>query len=539
MKAVKTSRVRTKLVPYILLPMIVGVVSGCLIFLFKIASSAVMHGSERIYEAVRQDPRLLPLLIVGAAALGGVSALILTYAKECRGGGIPTAVASIRGLVPMKWIQGIFVLFGSALITYLAGVPLGNEGPSVQMGAAAGKGSARVAGKNRRAWERYLMTGGACSGFAIATGAPLSGILFALEEAHRRFSTTLFTVASISVLTGTITHRYLCYFFRVDTTFFDLAISQILPMMYLWAAILIGAVCGLCSLLFTRLYRIAQITSNMTGRRLPLWARFVIIFGVTALLGFWSADFVGSGHSLIEAILHGKTLWYGLLLAFFIRGVLMICANCEGVSGGIFVPNLAFGAMIASLVSEGLIAAGLVDGAYYTILVVVGMASFLSASSRTPVTAIAFAAEALCVAANIIPVVFGVVVAYLIVEISGRLSFADTVIERRAEAARQGKTPVIVDAHMTVQRGSVADGMEIRDILWPPTCAVLSIDRRQSRVLHHGSGEVRAGDVVHLHYRTFEPAETLLTLTAILGDQPEDERTHVHLGSDDHLVPED
>ena len=383
------------------------------------------------------------------------------------------------------------------------------------------------------------MTGGACSGFAIATGAPLSGILFALEEAHRRFSTTLFTVASISVLMGTVTHRYLCFFFKVDTTFFDLAISRVLPMKYLWAAIIIGAMCGLCSLLFARFYRAVQRISQVTGRKLPFWARLVIIFGVTAVLGFWSADFIGSGHSLIEAILHGKTLWYGLLLALFIRGVLMICANCEGVSGGIFVPNLAFGALIAALVSDGLIAAGLVDGSYYAILVVVGMASFLAASSRTPVTAIAFAAEALCVASNIIPVVFGVVVSYLIVEVSGRISFADAVIERRAEAARQGRDPVIVDTHMTVQKGSFADGMEIRDVLWPPTCVVLSMDRKLSDAPHHGSGEVCAGDVLHLHYQTFEPAETLGILTAILGDQSEDERTHTHLGSDDHLVPLD
>ena len=217
MKSHKNHHKKSKLIPYVLFPMIVGILSGVLIFLFKIASSHVMHKSEQIYAFVRQNPAYLPLLILGVAAIGVVSALILTYARECRGGGIPTAVASIRGLMPLKWIQGIFVLFGSALLTYLSGVPLGNEGPSVQMGTAVGKGSSRLTGANKQAWERYLMTSGACSGFAIATGAPLSGILFALEEAHRRFSTTLFTVASIAVLSGTITHRYLSFFFKVDT----------------------------------------------------------------------------------------------------------------------------------------------------------------------------------------------------------------------------------------------------------------------------------------------------------------------------------
>ena len=539
MKSRKNSHIRSKLIPYVVFPMIVGIFSGVLIFLFKLASSAIMHRSEQIYAYVRQNPQYLPLLILGVAALGALSALILKSAKECRGGGIPTAVASIRGLIPMKWVQGIFVLFGSSLLTYLSGVPLGNEGPSVQMGAAVGQGSSKLSGKSKLAWERYLMTGGACSGFAIATGAPLSGILFALEEAHRCFSITLFTVASISVLAGTVTHRYLSFFFNVDTTFFDLEISQVLPMRYLWAAIIIGAVCGVCSLMLTRFYKLVQKVSKMTNPKRGFIARFVIIFAVTAVLGFFSANFVGSGHSLIEAILHGKTIWYVILLAFFVRAVLMVCANCEGVSGGIFVPTLAFGAMIASLVADGLIAIGLVDGQYFTILIVVGMASFLAASSRTPITAVVFAAEALCVAANIIPVVFGVVVAYLIVEISGRVSFADTVIERRAQASRQGKTPIIVDSYMTVQKGCFADGMEIREILWPPSCAVLSVDRQNAPIQHHNAQEICQGDVLHLHYQTFDPEHTAQMLTAILGEQPQAPKEYSHVGSDKHLVPMD
>ena len=161
MKFSKISKPNNKFIPYIIFPMIVGIFTGILIFLFKIASSAVIHFSENVYTFVRQNPIYLPLLIVFVAVIGVISALVLKFAKECRGGGIPTAVASIRGLVPLKWIEGTVVLFCSALLTYLAGVPLGNEGPSVQMGAAIGEGSSRFSKKNKAAWERYLMTGGA------------------------------------------------------------------------------------------------------------------------------------------------------------------------------------------------------------------------------------------------------------------------------------------------------------------------------------------------------------------------------------------
>lgn len=539
MKSKKSETVKTKLIPYILFPALIGIFTGVVIFLFKILSAAVMKLSGKIYSFVRENPAYLPLLILGMALVGLCAALILKHAKECRGGGIPTAIASIRGLIPMKWVQGVFGLFASALLSYLAGVPLGNEGPSVQMGAAVGKGGSNLNRKHKKAFERYLMTGGACSGFAIATGAPLSGIMFALEEAHRRFSTTLFTVASISVLFGTITHRYLSFFFEVDTTFFDFTISQVLPMRYLWAAIIIGAVCGVCSLLFTNAYQIAKKISKSTAKKLNFVSKITVIFAITALLGFFSESFIGTGHGIIEDALHGKLVWYTVLLAFVLRATVMVFSNVEGVSGGIFVPNLAFGAMIASLITDGLVALGLVEDQYYTILIVVGMASFLAAASRTPVTAIAFSAEALCVASNIIPVVFGVAVSYIIAELSGKASYADTVIESRTEAAHHGKDAVIIDSHMTVKAGAFADGMEIRDILWPPTCAVLSIDRNQSNTAHHTTSQMREGDVLHLHYQTYDPEQTMLMLVDILGEQPDNQRMKSHIGSDEHVVPLD
>ena len=539
MKSNKSHGLKDKLVPYLLFPAVIGTLTGLLIFLFKVSSSAVMHASERIYAFVRENPIYLPLLIIGAGLIGVCSALILRVAKECRGGGIPTAVASVRGLVPLKWVEGVFALFGSALLTYFAGIPLGNEGPSVQMGAAVGKGGSRIAGKDRLALERYLMTGGASSGFAIATGAPLAGIMFALEEAHRRFSVALFTVASISVLCGVVTQRYLCFFFDVDTTFFDLSISQTLPSRYLWIAIIIGAVCAAVSLLFTRLYRAVGMLSKTKIGKVPFTVKLVIIFVSVSIFGFFSQNFIGTGHSLIESLLHGGGLWYAILLILFVRAMLMIFANNEGVSGGIFVPNLAFGAMIASLIAEGLISLNLIEKQYYVILIVVGMASFLAAASRTPITAIAFSLEALCIASNVFPVILGVVVSYIIAEFSGNSSFTDAVIESRVKKAHRGKDAVIVYSHMTVMAGSFAEGIEIRDILWPPTCAVLSIDRNASPSLNHDGQKLCEGDVLHLHYQTYEPEETLKMLTAILGEQPIDLNMRSHLGSEAHLVPLD
>lgn len=525
-----------KLLPYIILPGIVGVFTGIFIFLFKVAANYLMHASKSIYSFVRANPTYLPLLILGVTTIGVVSAFILKYAKECRGGGIPTAIASIRGLIPIKWIQGIFVLFTTALMTFFAGVPLGNEGPSVQMGTAIGKGSCEVLGKKKRAYERYIMSGGACAGFAVATGAPISGVLFALEETHRKFSPVLFIVAAVAVLSGTITQEFLSACFSIDTTFFDLTITEILPARNLWIPIIIGAICGFSAVLFTFLYKIVQKLNKTVLVKLTRFKKIIIIFASASILGFLCEDFIGTGHSLIEKIFDGEVFWYVIILAFIVRAISMIFASSEGVSGGIFVPTLTFGAMIAALVSKCCIAIGAFDEKYFAIMVVVGMVSFLSASSRTPITALTFAAEALCVSANILPVVIGVVVSYIIVELSGKVAYTDTVIESRAEAAHRGKTPIIIDSHITVKPEAFAVGMEIRDLLLPPTCAVLSVDSTKSDAPKH-TGALHEGDVLHVHYQTFDPEDTMQILSQIFGEQETDESTKVHFGSAAHIVP--
>ena len=537
MKTQRLNYIKNLLIPCFLLSAVTGVLTGAIIFLFKFVSSYIISFSNTVYSAVRQNPSYLPLLLLGATALGLLASLILHYAKECRGGGIPTAVASVRGLLPLEWIQGIFALFASSMVTYLGGVPLGNEGPSVQMGTAVGKGTTDVLARKNKAWERYIMTGGACAGFATATGAPLTGILFAVEEIHRRFSPTIFTAASVSVLTSVSVQRSLSQIFDIDTALFHFEIEETLPLKYLWIPALIGISCGLFAILFTKAYRFIHSLGIKLSVKVPYFVKITSIFVIVALLGFFCEDFIGSGHSLTDKVIEGGAVWYILLAALLIRALLLIFANTEGVSGGVFIPILTFGAIIGALMSKTVIAAGLVEDAYFPLLVTVGMASFLAVASRTPLTALAFSVEALSGAVNILPIGVGVIVGYLIIEASGIVSFNDTIIEAKTENANEGKTAIIVNTFMTVRPDSFAVGKEVRDILWPPTCAVLSIDKNNSLLAPNEQG-LAAGDVLHIHYSTYEPEETFKIFEDILGVQEQERKEKTHEGTEKHIVPD-
>jgi hypothetical protein len=324
----------------------------------------------------------------------------------------------------------------------------------------------------------------------------------------------------------------------LKVSLFNFEIGNVLPAKFLWVALTIGLACGISANLLTKLYYFAKKLLVNPSEKISFVVKIIAIFLLVGVLGFVSADFVGSGHSLVETIFDGHAIWYLLLIAFLVRALVMVIANNIGISGGIFVPTLALGAIIASLISDGLVAIGAVGGEYYPILVVIGIASFLSASSRIPLTALTFAVEAMCAAANILPVATGVVMSYLVVEMLGVPSFTDTVIESRVHSANGGKTPLVVDSHMRVQRGAFAVGMEIRDILWPYTCTILSISKNDDTA-SRGHHIVAEGDVLHLHYRTYDPAETLRLLTDILGEQDEDDAARVHEADVNHVVPGD
>ena len=514
----RSKYVENILLPCVIFSLVTGVFTGTLIFGFKAAAAFVMELSSDLYAFVREQPKFLPLLLLGVALLGLCAALILRWEPNCRGGGIPTAIGQLRGLLSFRWLRTVMLVFVSSLLTYLCGIPLGNEGPGVQMGTCVGRGAARMLGRKNLAWDLYVITGGACAGFAAATGAPLTGILFAFEEAHRRFSPMIFMVSSATVVFGSITNEILSDFWGMDGRMFSFSINGDLPLKYLWAALIVGLVCGLAAVLFTKLYRVVWNLILRLEARIPLSVMVVAVFVLVAVIGFFGSDALGSGHEIIHRLADGQGLWWLILLWFAVRAILLIAANNVGVTGGLFVPSLAFGAMIGYLCSRGLIFLGFSGEDYVLVLTTVGMAAFLGASSRIPLTAIAFSVEALCGGTNLLPMIAGVTFAYLVIEVVGIEGFNETVIESRVAGERKGKSSLTVEEDLVVQPGAFVVGKEVRNILWPPSFVVLSVHRNPDRKDRQFGG-MEAGDILHVHYTTYDPVATEESLAHLVGKQ--------------------
>ena len=121
----------------------------------------------------------------------------------------------------------LWVKLLAGIIGIGAGLSLGREGPSIQLGAVTAQGLSRLL-KRTRLEERYLLTSGASAGLAAAFNAPLAGVIFALEELHRNFSVVVLLPAMAAAMTATVISR----FFFGNDTIFDFFGLPFLPLEY-------------------------------------------------------------------------------------------------------------------------------------------------------------------------------------------------------------------------------------------------------------------------------------------------------------------
>jgi hypothetical protein len=297
-------------------------------------------------------------------------------------------------------------------------------------------------------------------------------------------------------------------------------------------------------MLFTRVYRSIGALLKQKLSAIPFTVKVIVVFVCTALVGCFAANSLGSGHDLIHELLHGEGVWYWLLLLLAVRALLLIVANRVGVTGGLFVPSLTFGAIVGALLARALCAWGLLPEQYAVVMILIGMTSFLSASSRTPITAITFAVEALGGLGNILPFAIGATFAFLVIETAGIVAFNESVIEGKLEDENAGKTASIIETDLTVQPGAFVIGKEIRDILWPPTCVVLSVRKAdhpqkdgEDDTQEHVPG-IAQGDVLHVYYQTYDPPEAARNLEALVGIQDRRAPIYVIPGDENQKVPE-
>jgi H+/Cl- antiporter ClcA len=341
--------------------------TGLVVVAFTLLTDAAIDGFALLRHLGVVGP-WLPLLWTPALS---VALLWWTrrFAPGASGSGIPQVVLALEDATPpglrAQLVSLRLSLHKMALVAggLLAGLSIGREGPTVQVGAGVMQHAQRWLSSHSQIDTHDLMVAGAAAGIAAAFNTPLGGVVFALEQLSRRrsISHSALVIASI-VLSGLIAVSV----FGNLTYFGELTVQQ-LSWGLAGPGLLVAIVSGLAGGLFSRLIIISasQASDRITQWRLrhPLTFAAICALAVAAIGMATDNATVGAGYSPTRALLEAR-------------------AELPPTYT-VFAPSLAIGAGIGHDIA---VLTG-VGGASTIPLIALGMVGFLAATTQGPITA--------------------------------------------------------------------------------------------------------------------------------------------------------
>ena len=496
-----------------------GTVTGAAIFLFKIAAKKADQIAHRLYSLASGSVLYLVPVFALLALFAWVMVQIHKKVPEAKGGGIPRSEGVVRGLLPLRWRPTLLGTVSGSLVSYLCGLPLGTEGPAVLIGTSLGSMCTGIS-KHPGAWERYIMTGGAGAGFAVATGAPLSAVLFSLEELQKRFSPLLLLSVSLSVTAATYTNRLLCAAFDLDPALLHISSLTGFGLQDMGYLLALGLLTALAAGLFDKSIALCGQFTRRFKKRLTPSVKIFAVFAVTGLLGLVFPGGIYSGHDTILEAAEGH---YGLALLIAllaVRLLMMLMVTDSGTTGGIFIPTLAIGAVAAAIIARLLTAVGM-DTALFPAAVLLGMCAFIGGTLRAPLTAAVLFVELTGQYTDLFYVAVVVFAASWLVQLLNLKPFYDQALENMEEQHNEGKTPVICHFEARVSPDSFGAGKAVRELLWPASTIILSIIRSKDAPVimdHDGEERLLPGDTLILRSCSCCSEKVKQELTELLGN---------------------
>ena len=406
----------------------VGLGAGISISVFRylLAGSEILR--PVIYHNLREaladgQWQWLALYILSFIIIAYLLKLIVAREPMCTGSGIPQIKGILQGDMSMRWFSVLWSKIIGGVLAIGAGMSLGREGPSVQIGACVGQGLSQTS-RRTRFESRILMTAGAGAGLAAAFNAPLAGVIFGLEEMQKTISPALLlTGITASITAATVTEVV----FGMSPVF-SMGYLLPLPLNLFDVLVVAGIVIGLLG----RLFNIALAYSLNTYSRLGLsgMKKPLVPLALAGILGFVLPEILGGGNLLVDSLVV-TDYTIGFLSLLFVGKFLftMICFG-SGVPGGIFLPMLVLGAAGGAVLAKLLVLAGLLPAMYYADIIVFGMAAYFSSVVKSPVTGSILILEMTGSFQHMLALLVVSLTAYVISDLTGGRPVYDELLDR-------------------------------------------------------------------------------------------------------------
>lgn len=432
--------------------------------------------------------------IITLALMGYIVHKILEWEPLSGGSGIPQIEGEMKGIFYMNGLRMLVAKYLGGALTSLGGFSVGREGPSIQLGGAAGKVISKYFKRNLRE-ERILISAGAAAGLTSAFTAPISGAIFIFEEVHKSF----FPLLLIPTFTASLAANYIASsVFGIQPTL-GFTISNPMPIAYSGHLILLGIFIGIVGVIFNK----SILWWKYIYRRLliPKSIQMMLTLVAVGCVGYFSLDLIGGGNQLVPEISRG-TIYTSLgFLAFLLIGKIILTSICygSGAQGGIFLPILVIGASAGSLFYNTLLTLNLVPIGYHGNFVLAALGGIMASSMRVPLLSILLVLEMTQSFSNTYPLGIVSVTAYLVAELLHQAPIYDSLLAiMTPHVPSDIKEQTLFQAQVSVVSSFI--GQTIADIQSkaPALTFIVSVERDGSKIVPENNLVINEQDYLYI-----------------------------------------
>jgi CIC family chloride channel protein len=387
---------------FLVLTLLIGALVGLIVVAFILITERF---GARLYPSGGAPWRRLLVPVLGSLAMGY---LLYRFFPDARGSGVPQTKAAL-------WARGgkisagtVFGKFSCTSATLACGIPLGREGPAVQVGAGIASMMGRYLGL-RPEKVKALIPVGAAAAIAAAFNTPLAAVLFALEEVVGDMHAPVLG----SVVLASATSWGMLRLLLGNDPLFQVPQYQLIHPGELAIYALLGVLGGFISAAFTRLL-LSMRAWFLKRPRKTLWFQPVAGGLTVGLMGWFVPQILGVGYKHVGAVLNGGIALKLMILLLVLKLFAVTISYASGNAGGIFGPSLFLGAMLGGIVgtvahrfAPGYVAS---PGAY----ALVGMGTAFAGIVRAPMTSVMMIFEITRDYAVIVPLMISNLVSFFI-----------------------------------------------------------------------------------------------------------------------------
>lgn len=471
---------------------VVGLFSGLVIVLYRYLVEKSGGLTKQLYSVVKGNMISTIILFIVLIAMGYLVGKIVKSEPMISGSGIPQVEGILLGKLDMNWGRVLIKKFFGGLLTLLAGLSVGREGPSVQMGSAVGQGCSRIF-KRSKVEEKFLITSGASAGLAAAFNAPLAGVMFSLEEAHKNFS----PLVLLSAMSSALTADFIAKNFFGLTPIFDFTTMYVLPLKYYFCLVILGIIVAILGVVFNKTLILTQ-DLYAYPKWLTVELRPIIPFIVAGVLGFVMPSVLGGGHHLIEDLNKSNFTINMLLLILLVKFLFTMVSFGSGVPGGIFLPLLVIGALIGQIYGMTLSNVFGLNSKYIMNFMILGMAGYFTAIVKAPITGSVLIVEMTGSFTHLLSLSLVCITAYVVTEILKSEPVYEMLLDRflkkngKENIQEESKRKILLESVVTVE--SALAGKRISELKWPEKCLLVSIQRGGKELIPKGNTMIYPGD---------------------------------------------